>query len=121
MEQLLINVILLSLCCWALLHTFTVKAKVDAVADDLDRDTTDIAKDIAHLEMAYDKLIDEMKTTEDIQIEKLAKKYTFLAEMYMNGCHFDGMTDSQRDSIKEYTEYLLKSAMYGLLHPELEE
>jgi len=128
MEQFLINLILLSLCCWALLHTFTVKAKVDKIDHRvrMDKDAIDIVinellNDVTYIEDCYNYLVDERATTEDDQINNLAKKYSNLVETYTHNVHFDGMTDDQRRMLQEYAEYILKASMYGLLYPESEE
>lgn len=121
MEQFLINLILLSLCCWALLHTFTVKAKVIDIEHLLKSQIHELGVDIAYMEDCYNYLVDERAATEDDQINNLAKKYSDLVEAYTHNVHFDGMTDDQRRMLKEYVEYILKASMYGLLYPESEE
>lgn len=121
MEQLVINLILLGLVCWALLHSFTVSAKLDRFKDRTKSDIHDLQVDVAVIDDGLNYLGETKMTDEELQIDKLAKKYSEKTFMYMHGVHFEDMTDSQRESIKEFTEYILKAAMYGLLYPESEE
>lgn len=121
MEQLLINVILLSLVCWALLHSFTVSSKVNSLKYHTASDIHDLQVEVAVIDDAVNCLCESKMTDEDMAIEKLAKKYSGCVDIYMRGCHFDGMTDAQRDAITEYVDFTLRTAMGELLYPESEE